>query len=495
MSALPQVNLVLDERQFSHLTSLAAYFQRFALWQRYKSQPNLLPPTASPLDSPEAARTHWRYALQCKLLDLRVEKAGTLSWLMRRRRVRHVYVLLAKHLRGKPWRPPPAAQALMQADLFPPAPSERARPTRWSRAIAGRAATTSSGLAISLEPSPPHTFRAAPYGFGAGSRSASPALAAQLQESFKSLALLEVLLGEVEHGRGCACVLSMSAYGALGQAVVQAVDAALRQSVGAAAVVEPEAEVSPDSSPLRRRSTPGASAAAAPGEEARANARLLRQLRLVAAGALRTSTVDGPLPGEALEAAVGALCWLSVREIEDETSVEDLVLWRKVAELELTIEEMRMRAAFGGDEAYNGRLVSRRPPWSAATGLFRLSRWPWPSDNRPPFIGVLRVRVESARGLRGADSGGLSSDPYVQLYLSGSDEAARTLTRTKTLSPEWGQEFELRVESASQLLHVLVMDEDTVSSDILGAADPLSPPVCHSSDSACGTPPRAWLPA
>jgi hypothetical protein len=454
----------LDERQFSHVTSLAAYFQRFALWQRYKSRPVLPPPTSSPLASVEMARAHWRYALHCKLLDIRAEKAGTLSWMMRKRRVRQAYLVLAKHLRGKPWRPPIAAQALMKAELFPtPPPKKHARNNR----AAARRGSVSNLLGP--EPSSSHVFRGAPYGFS--NRSAQAAATAQLQESFKSLALLEALLKEIDQGRGRACVLSMAAnaYGAMGLTVAQSVDAVLRQCVGVGMVVESEPEGSAEGSSPRRRVLPSARGTAAPSDEAKDNGRLLRQLRLSSAGALRTSTVDGPLPGEALEAAVGALCWMSVREIEDETSMEELVLWRRMAELEITIEEIRMRAAFGGEEAYHARLAPRRPAWSSATGLFRLSRWPWPSSKRPPSIGRLHVRVESARGLRGADAGGTSSDPYVQLYLSGSDEAARTRTRTKTLSPEWGQEFELRVESASQLLHVLVMDEDTVSSDILGA--------------------------
>jgi hypothetical protein len=454
----------LDERQISHITSLAAYFQRFALWQRYKSRPVLPPPTSSPLASVEMARAHWRYALHCKLLDIRAEKAGTLSWMMRKRRVRQVYLVLAKHLRGKPWRPPIAAQALMKAELFPsPPPKEHARNNRAAVRRAGSVADL-----LGAEPSSSHAFRGAPYGFS--NRSAQAAATAQLQESFKSLALLEALLEEIDQGRARACLLSMAAnaYGAMGLAVAQSVEAVLRQCVGVVMVVESEPEGAAEGSSPRLRVLPSAPGAAAPSDEAKDNGRLLRQLRLASAGALRTSTVDGPLPGEALEAAVGALCWMSVREIEDETSVEELVLWRRMAELEITIEEIKMRAAFGGDEAYHARLAPRRPAWSFATGLFRLSHWPWPSAKRPPSIGRLRVRVESARGLRGADSGGTSSDPYVQLYLSGSDEAARTRTRTKTLSPEWGQDFELRVENASQLLHVLLMDKGTFSSDILG---------------------------
>jgi len=48
------VTIVVNERQYAHLASVAAYFQRFERWQRYRGNPGLLVATRSPLRSPHA---------------------------------------------------------------------------------------------------------------------------------------------------------------------------------------------------------------------------------------------------------------------------------------------------------------------------------------------------------------------------------------------------------------------------------------------------------
>ena len=64
-------------------------------------------------------------------------------------------------------------------------------------------------------------------------------------------------------------------------------------------------------------------------------------------------------------------------------------------------------------------------------------------------VGGLRVTVESATGLKAADSNGLS-DPYATLVCQG--KRYRTRTIKKTLSPEWHQSF-VWPGSRDEMLH------------------------------------------
>ena len=485
------MKLVLDERQFSHLTSLAAYFKRFALWERYKGRPDLKPPErpdllkaaaksmkqapqpacADQVQQPFPSRAMWRYALQCTLLDLQEAKAGTIAALMRKRRVRQAYVQIAKHLRGKSWRPPLAAQMLMREHLDRDSLKSKMKRDATARSIR-MLGPPAAGLYEPSEPSSSRRF--------AELEPSAIADGHELKGGPKSLALLEVFLRDITNGGGGRCLVAMraGAFGEVGVVAARAVESelegGLRAEESAAAAADTDlAESMAGPSPTRGESHSVRDAAG--GLDRRDRRRFLCLLLMASRGAARAADAalkagERAVPGEALESAVGALSWLALREIEDESSTEELVLWRKMAELELTLEEIKLRTLFGGDEAYAARLTPRRSPWTSKGGLFRLSRWPWQmATARPPAIGSLRIYVESARGLPGADAGGTSSDPYVQFYLGGSDEAARTATKFRTLSPEWRETFELRVERIDQMLHVLVMDDDTVSSDdVLG---------------------------
>ncbi|XP_038690463.1 C2 and GRAM domain-containing protein At1g03370 isoform X2 [Tripterygium wilfordii] len=74
----------------------------------------------------------------------------------------------------------------------------------------------------------------------------------------------------------------------------------------------------------------------------------------------------------------------------------------------------------------------------------------------------LFVRVIEARNLPATDPNGLS-DPYVKLQLG--KQRFRTKVIKKSLNPNWGEEFGLRVEDLNEELVISVLDEDKYFND------------------------------
>ncbi|XP_065194559.1 multiple C2 and transmembrane domain-containing protein 2-like isoform X2 [Sycon ciliatum] len=80
-------------------------------------------------------------------------------------------------------------------------------------------------------------------------------------------------------------------------------------------------------------------------------------------------------------------------------------------------------------------------------------------------VGILMVKVIKAAGLTAADIGG-TSDPFVTIELGNS--MVRTETVYKTVNPEWGKVFFLKVKDIHSQLDITVSDEDRDKSEFLG---------------------------
>ena len=80
--------------------------------------------------------------------------------------------------------------------------------------------------------------------------------------------------------------------------------------------------------------------------------------------------------------------------------------------------------------------------------------------------GVLHVLVRRASGLKGADRGGTSSDPYVVVKIGAQEQRTRTIMRS--LNPVWEQTLEFRGSLAdllAQSMSLTVKDHDDISRD------------------------------
>ena len=120
-----------------------------------------------------------------------------------------------------------------------------------------------------------------------------------------------------------------------------------------------------------------------------------------------------------------------------------------------------MRAAREDAKSRARRACSRR----AREGLAKQPR---------PFF----VRLESAQGLRAADAGGNTSDPFC--FISVSEGAtpnrrqvslARSSTKPKTLSPVWAEDILVAGVDGSARVTFTVCDKDVLGkSDFLGQA-------------------------
>ncbi|NXX97971.1 RASL2 protein, partial [Centropus bengalensis] len=58
-----------------------------------------------------------------------------------------------------------------------------------------------------------------------------------------------------------------------------------------------------------------------------------------------------------------------------------------------------------------------------------------------------------------------SSDPYCIVKIDGEDIASRTATVWKTLSPFWGEEYEVQLPPSFHSVSIYVLDEDALSRD------------------------------
>jgi len=86
-------------------------------------------------------------------------------------------------------------------------------------------------------------------------------------------------------------------------------------------------------------------------------------------------------------------------------------------------------------------------------------------------FGVLRIRVQSASGLKAADKGG-TSDPYAKLFL-GEHVLHKTSHANKTLDPVWNENFEFHGSLKKLLankLEVNVRDHDPAVKNVGHAA-------------------------
>src|SRR5690606_14389185 len=78
-------------------------------------------------------------------------------------------------------------------------------------------------------------------------------------------------------------------------------------------------------------------------------------------------------------------------------------------------------------------------------------------------IGVMRVHLQNARGLKNLEAMG-KSDPYVRILLSGI-EKRRTVTFFNDLNPDWDEILYVPVHSAKEKLTFEVMDEEKMGKD------------------------------
>ena len=78
---------------------------------------------------------------------------------------------------------------------------------------------------------------------------------------------------------------------------------------------------------------------------------------------------------------------------------------------------------------------------------------------------LLRLKIIEAKNIPNLDVIG-KSDPYCMVQMSSSQQFFRTKTVDNTSKPVWNEEFKLPVSrSASDVLVIVVKDEDTVSAD------------------------------
>eukprot|EP00038_Savillea_parva_P005682 m.159557 g.159557 ORF g.159557 m.159557 type:complete len:1946 (+) comp11810_c0_seq1:1939-7776(+) len=94
------------------------------------------------------------------------------------------------------------------------------------------------------------------------------------------------------------------------------------------------------------------------------------------------------------------------------------------------------------------------------------------SKAKAPGAGILRIHLESARGLRNADLIG-KSDPMVVMVLHD-EEHEQTLTssvRHNDLNPDWDEMFEFVVANpnANFEFHIYDVDDDMVTSKVIGS--------------------------
>ncbi|ODH23066.1 hypothetical protein ACO22_05420 [Paracoccidioides brasiliensis] len=80
-----------------------------------------------------------------------------------------------------------------------------------------------------------------------------------------------------------------------------------------------------------------------------------------------------------------------------------------------------------------------------------------------PPIGVMRIHVQNAKGLRNVETMG-KSDPYTRVLLSGI-EKARTVTFANNLDPEWDEVLYIPMHSPREKLTLEVMDEENLGKD------------------------------
>ncbi|OAX81636.1 hypothetical protein ACJ72_04025 [Emergomyces africanus] len=95
-----------------------------------------------------------------------------------------------------------------------------------------------------------------------------------------------------------------------------------------------------------------------------------------------------------------------------------------------------------------------------------------------PPIGVMRLHIQSAKGLRNVETMG-KSDPYTRVLLSGL-EKGRTVTFANNLDPEWDEVFYIPMHSPREKLTLEVLDEENLGKDRpLGSIEILAADYIH----------------
>jgi Ca2+-dependent lipid-binding protein len=97
------------------------------------------------------------------------------------------------------------------------------------------------------------------------------------------------------------------------------------------------------------------------------------------------------------------------------------------------------------------------------------------SSTKLPLASTVHVKLFEAKGLRSADSNGLS-DPYVVVGIVDKEgkfeRKGKTQTIKKELNPHWDQSVFISLDNAAvksaAAIRVEVYDEDMVGSDFLG---------------------------
>lgn len=84
-------------------------------------------------------------------------------------------------------------------------------------------------------------------------------------------------------------------------------------------------------------------------------------------------------------------------------------------------------------------------------------------------MGVLKVTIHRAKGLRNAERFG-TSDPYCSLSILGTKELARTKTADDTLTPIWNETFYLLLNSLTDNLKIEVYDSNVSKDKLMGAS-------------------------
>ena len=88
-------------------------------------------------------------------------------------------------------------------------------------------------------------------------------------------------------------------------------------------------------------------------------------------------------------------------------------------------------------------------------------------DKTPLAAAILEFTVLCAKDLLAADRGG-TSDPYVRLHVGAAvKKAQKTAVKKKTLSPEWNETFEFKLDNSSRRdsLTLECFDYDLLGSD------------------------------
>ncbi|KKZ61256.1 hypothetical protein EMCG_04129 [[Emmonsia] crescens] len=98
-----------------------------------------------------------------------------------------------------------------------------------------------------------------------------------------------------------------------------------------------------------------------------------------------------------------------------------------------------------------------------------------------PPIGVMRIHIQSAKGLRNVETMG-KSDPYTRVLLSGL-EKGRTVTFSNNLDPEWDEVMYIPMHSPREKLTLEVLDEEKLGKDRpLGMIELLAADYIHEND-------------